>query len=134
MLLDTTDAADRLEAFASDGEPDRLALESGAPRPLLLTIGLLAALFVYAVVTRSRRLRVVVDEQDKSLTVRGGEPARYDIDAIESVSVEERGRGRRVVLRLRSGETRPLTDEFSKGHHHQELAAKLAAALAVSTG
>jgi hypothetical protein len=134
VLLDTTDAAERLEAFASDREPDRIALETGAHSPLLVTIGLLAALLVYAIVTRSRTLRVEVDERDNVLTVRGAERARYAIDTIESVSVEGRGRGQRVVLRLRSGEARPLTDGFSKGAHHQALAAQLAAALGVSIG
>ena len=134
VLLDTTDAAERLEAFASDREPERLSIESGAPKPLLLTVGLLAALFVYTLATRSRTLRVEVDERAKSVTVRGGQPARYAVDAIRSVRVEDAREGQRVVLRLQSGETRPLTDEFSKGAHHAALAAQLAAELGVSVG
>ncbi|HSQ67710.1 MAG TPA: hypothetical protein VLM85_31080 [Polyangiaceae bacterium] len=134
VLLDTTDAAQRLEAFASDGEPEHLSIESGAPKPLLLTVGLLAALLVYMLATRSRAVRVEVDDCTRSVTVRGGQPARYAIEAIRSVWVEDAREGQRVVLRLQSGEARPLTDDFSKGAHHGALATQLASALGVSVG
>jgi len=132
ILLDTVDAARRLETFASDREPEHLALEAGAPKPLLLTAGLLAALLVYALVTRSRAMRVVIDHRAKSLSVRGGERAEYSIESIDSVAVQDARDGKRVALRLRSGEVRPLTDAFSKGAHHEALASQLADALGVS--
>ncbi len=129
VLLDTVDAARQLESFASDREPDHIALETGANKPLLVTIGLLAGLLVYALVTRSRALRVAVDE--RSVVVEGARRCEYGIETIESVRVEHEGDADRVALKLRSGETKPLTSEFSKGKQHEVFAARLAAELGV---
>ncbi len=132
VRLDTADAARSLESFASDREPDQLSLQTGARRPLVVTIGLLAALLLYTLATRSRTLRLAVDEGARSLVVRGEGLARYAIESIESVTVQGGDGGHRVALKLRSGETKPLTAAFSKGNQHHAFAAHLAAALGVT--
>lgn len=130
VLLDTVDSAQRLESFASDREPDHFALETGASKPLWLTLALLGALLAYAFATRSRVLRVALDT--KSVVITGEQRQEYPIDTIESVAVQEGGGGHRVALKLQSGETKPLTTEFSKGSQHEAFATHLATVLGVS--
>jgi hypothetical protein len=49
--------AERLYAFATDRDPDRLSIHSGVARPRIVTAVALLGLFVYAIVTRHRRRR-----------------------------------------------------------------------------
>jgi hypothetical protein len=54
LELETDADAERLRAFAHDHDPDRLTLVAGVAKPRLTTGLFLAALLVYALITRKR--------------------------------------------------------------------------------
>lgn len=126
-------AADGMQAFAAS-RTDDLALAHGPEHPAVVTVGLLLALLVYALATRSLGFLVTVDPEKQLLFVRRRGPffesrtEHYPLGTVRSFAVEKKQAGRRVRLEL-DGKSLPLTHAFSEGDHHQDFADRASAML-----
>lgn len=120
VTLPTDEEAADLAAFAEDRVPNSVAYTSGVSHPRYVTLAAMVGLFVFAFVTRTRRVRVTLDAPEGLLLLRRGpfEVERFELAKVKGFDVENAEAGRhRVWLRAESGD-RSLTTEFLPGEHH----------------
>ncbi len=132
LVLADEASAEKVEAFANDRDPDVVSVTGGASHPLAYTLGLLAILLTYTLVTRSPAYSLVIDRGERLLFLRKGRNVeRFELATVEGMDVENKAAGlHRVRLRLAGAKPRPLTPDFYPGGHHHDFAAEVSSALA----